>query len=70
VLDTSKNTLQVTGCLNPGEFNAQPFGTIYISSVKMPDYVMKTGPININVYKDSFLDNLIVANPLGASLNP
>ena len=69
-LNTATNMLSVTGCLNSDEFNAQPFGTINIESVTMPNYVMECAPIDINVYSDSFLDQLIIANPMGATLTP
>jgi len=29
---------------------------------------MDVDPIQINIYTDTFLDNLVVANPLGATL--
>ena len=34
----------------------------------MPNYIMDVDPIQINIYTDTYLDNLVVANPLGATL--
>lgn len=38
-LNTATNTLTIQGCTLPGQMNSQPYGSVTVTSVQMPNYV-------------------------------
>ena len=60
--------MKIEGCRLSESLTANPFGTLTLSFVRMPDFVQTLKPIEVKVYSDSILASLVVSDPTSAQI--
>lgn len=63
-----QNTIKIEACRLSDYLTENPFGTLTIKSVRMPDYIDQQEPIAFRVYSDKALTSLVVDDPSSAQL--
>jgi hypothetical protein len=49
---TTGQTLKVGGCRLQGFLSEAPYGTLFLDSIQMPDYIQEVGSIGVKLFAD------------------
>jgi hypothetical protein len=47
-----------------------PSGSVTVYSVRLPNYIQASDPLNLKLYANSFKTDVVVDTPLGPNLKP